>query len=383
MLNNITKAKAQLVLDQPFFATLLLSMPIIEDNSVPTMATNGSQIRYNSEFMATLSLPETVFILAHETMHCVFQHMYRRESRDHQKWNIATDYVINDLLNTEKIGIMPKGGLHDSALVKQGKGTAEGVYQILPEPQKQSKGKGKGQGKGPGEYPSPGEPGGALDEIEDGHKDAADKAAKEADMKVKVMQAHNSAKMQGKLSAGIARLVSEFTKPVIDWKYVLRRFLSERAKVDLSYAKPKRRFMADDIYLPGMTGEKLGSIVVAVDCSGSVSPDILNKFGSEIKSIIEDTMPAMTHVVYFDSEVLRTDSFTADDVFEIHAVGGGGTAFSPIFKHIETNDLNPMAIIVLTDLECSDFGISPPCPVLWASTGSTNQVPFGEILTLK
>ena len=103
-IDTLVKAKAALILDQPFFASILLSMPMIEDTNILTMATNGDEIRYNPKFLDTLGLPETVFVLAHETMHCVFQHMTRRGTRDHNKWNIAGDYVINDLLAQERVG---------------------------------------------------------------------------------------------------------------------------------------------------------------------------------------------------------------------------------------------------------------------------------------
>lgn len=367
MVNNLAKAKAALILDQPFFASLLFTMPLIEDASVKTMATNGEEIRYNPEFLASMTLQETVFVLAHETLHCVFQHMHRRGQRNANKYNIAADYVINDVLVNEKVGKMPEGCLLNPSLVAQGKGTTEGVYDLLPDSDEQKQ---------------PGESGGAMDEVSDAGNDAAETAAKEAEMRVKIVQAGNAAKMQGKLSQGIARLVGEVTATRTDWKSVLRRFLSERAKTDLSYAKPKRRFMADDVNLPSLIGEKLGSIVVAVDCSGSIDEKLLNKFSSEISAIVQDVRPSVVHVLYFDSEVCATETFGCEDDVKLSPHGGGGTAFSPIFKHIEANELNPVACVVLTDLCCSDYGDVPSYPVLWAST-EKHDTPFGEVLLIQ
>lgn len=363
----LTKAKAALILDQPFFASLLLGMPIIEDKSVKTLATDGDKILYNPDFMDKLSLGETVFVMAHETMHCVFQHMMRRGAKNHNKYNIAADYVINDLLVKEKIGLMPEGCLLDDDLVKAGKYTTEGVYALLPDST-------ENQGSGG--------PGGALDDVRGGDEDQAGMAQKESEMKVKIIQAANAAKMMGKMSQSIERLVKNLVATKTDWRSLLRRFLSERAKTDLSYAKPKRRFMADDVNLPSLIGEKMGAVVVAVDCSGSIDDKVLAMFSSEIDKIISDTMPAMTHVIYFDSKVLRQDSFGPDDNFKISACGGGGTAFSPIFEHIESNELAPVACIVLTDLQCNDFGNTPSYPVLWAATGD-GSAPFGEIVLIK
>ena len=374
MNDKIAKAKAGLIIDQPFFASILLPMPITEDPTVKTMATDGESIVFNPKWVETLTLSEVTFVLAHETLHCVFQHMCRLGNKNKKKYNIAADYVINDLLVKEKVGVMPKIGLHDPALVQKGEGTAEGVYRLLPD---------EAGEKGPGE------PGGAMDEVreagsEQGAKpvDESTRAQKESEIRVRVIQAKNAAKMQGKMSANLERLINDIVKTKTDWRTVLRRFLTERAKTEYSYARPKRRFLAEDIYLPSLQGDKIGKIVVAVDCSGSIGEEELNYFGAEIKAIFEDTNPSEVSVLYFDSEYLKTQVFQHGDTVELEAVGGGGTAFSPIFKEIIKWDEQPTACVVLTDLCCNDFGEAPEYPVLWASTHKDSGAPFGEIIKI-
>lgn len=372
---QISKARAGLIIDQPFFASLLLPMPISESEEIPTFATDGDRIIYNPTWASTLTQDETTFVMAHEVLHCVFDHMGRRESRNANRWNIAADYIINDILTKEKIGRMPSGGLLDSALVLKGNGTAEGVYKLLP---KDSEKKG------------PGKQGGAMDSVLDAGSDmgtkpvdAATTAQKSSDMKVRVIQARNAAKMQGKLSAGIDRLVTQATKPVVDWREVLRRFISERAKVDYSFAKPKRRFLGEDLYLPSLTGEKMGALVVAVDCSGSVDEKLLSKFASEINAIRQDVHPSKIDVIYFDSRVLKTECFEGEQDVSLNPIGGGGTAFSPVFEYIDKQAETPIACIFLTDLCCNDFGPVPSYPVLWAvleKSGGKLEAPFGEIV---
>lgn len=369
-MDNLTKAKAQLVIDQPFFASLLLGMPIKEDNRIPTIGTDGEKIVYNKKFLDSMTLPETVFVLAHEVMHCVFQHMYRKQTRNHNKWNIAGDYIINDCLVKEKVGVMPKFGLYDPNIIAASNGTTEGVYGLLPESM---------ENKEAGDF----ENGGSMDNCMDGAPDEASMAEKEAEMKVKIIQAANAAKMCGKFSQNIQRLVGDFTETKTDWRQVLRRFISEKAKVDLSYSKPKRRWLGEDIIMPSLSGERMGALAVAVDCSGSINDDLLKQFSSEIKAIIQDVMPSVVHVLYFDSEVLRVDTFNSDEEFVIKAVGGGGTAFSPIFKTIFEKALEPTCCVILTDLECCDYGPEPEYPVLWASTGRTDGAQFGEVVKLK
>lgn len=369
----MAKARTDLIIDQPFFASVLLTMPIAADNSVPTMATDGESVIYNEKWVSTLTRSEVTFVLAHETLHCVFQHMGRREKRSPERWNQAADYIINQILVDEKIGVMPKVGLLDSALVKKGLGTAEGVYKLLPKDADKNKA---------------GQKGGSLGQMHDaGSKmgatkpDAATLAQKNAEMKVRIIQAKNAAKMQGKLSAGLERLCGEALKVKTDWRSVLRRFLTERAKIDFSYAKPKRRFLAEDIYLPSLIGEKLGAIVVPIDCSGSINDEILKRFGSEINAIKQDTKPSEVKIIYFDSQVLRIDTFGPDDDIVLKPCGGGGTAFSPVFKAIAKFETPPTACVFLTDLMCHDFGPMPDYPVLWATTERTDA-PFGEVVEL-
>ncbi len=261
---------------------------------------------------------------------------------------------------------MPSGGLLDSKLVEAGQGTTIGVYNLLP---KETEDKSAGQD------------GGALDSVKDAGQDQATISQNQSEMRVKVAQAKNAAKMCGKLSGNLERLVDEILKPRVDWKIVLRRFLNTKAKNDLSYSRPKRRFLAEDIYLPSLVGEKLGSIAVAIDCSGSVDQVLLDQFSSEIKSIFSELKPDKIEVIYFDSEILKTEVFTKNDEIKIEPLGGGGTAFSPIFDYLNKQDESPIACVVLTDLCCSDFGIEPKYPVLWATT-YLEDAPFGEITKL-
>lgn len=360
------KAKGVLVLEQPFIASLLINMPMVERWDIPTMATEGTKYMYNPSFVMSLSMDEVRFVLAHEVMHCVHQHMFRRGDRDHRRWNQAADYVINDLLVSEKIGTMPKGGLHNPALVQSAQGTSDGVYNLLPE----SKDEG---GKG--------DVGDPLDDCEDAKGDASERAAAESEMKVRVSQAAQAAKMCGKLSAGLARFADACLRPKVSWKDVTRRFWNSKARVDYTFARPKRRFIDQDLYLPTLTGEQLGEVVVFIDCSGSIDENTLNQFASEIKILREDCMPFRLHTVYFDSRVSHHDVFERDDALHIEAHGGGGTAFSPLWDFVENKGIQPVCGIVLTDLCCDDFGTPPDYPVLWVST-CRGEAPFGEVVLM-
>ena len=89
---RIRKARTALLLDHPFFGSLLFRLKSEEDRAIPTMATDGVVLRYNPEFVDTLNSATLAGVLAHEVMHPALQHHIRRSKRDPRRWNEACDY---------------------------------------------------------------------------------------------------------------------------------------------------------------------------------------------------------------------------------------------------------------------------------------------------
>ena len=365
---RISKAKTALILEHPFIGSVALNMPMSIDNSVPTAATNGKRVLFNEEFCNGLSDEELKFLVAHECMHPMLEHNFRRGERDAYKWNQAADYVINKLLTDEGIGKMPEQGLLDDTIYKNGGGTSDGIFNLLPDTPDDGQGNG-GQGQ-------------PLDSCEDGQGSPAEVSQQQAEWKVKVAQAAQSAKMMGKMSAGLERLVDEILKPKVDWRDVLQRFVVKCRSDQRSWARPNRRFLSQGLYLPSVSGESLGEIAFAVDCSGSIGQDEINQFASEITTVWQDQRPTKVHVIYFDSEVSHYDEFGQDDEPVVKPHGGGGTAFSPVFRYMADKGIEPVACIFLTDLCCDDFGDAPDYPVLWVSTHD-DKAPFGEVVMME
>ena len=369
---RLVKARTSLVLEHPFIGMIALNMPQEIDDSIspPTACTNGKWVKYHPEFVASLTDEELKFLVAHECMHPMLEHPFRRGSRDARLWNKAGDYVINQHLTDDNIGRMPEKGLLDKSLFDAGNGSTDGIYNILEQDDEGDDGGGQGDGGG--------EP---LDNCLDGEGTPAEQAQEQAEWKVKVAQAAQAAKMMGKLSAGMERLVDEVLRPKVDWRDVMQRFLVKCKDDTRSWARPNRRFIAQGLYLPSTSGETMGEVLFAVDCSGSITQDIINQFGAEIRTVKEDMFPTRIHVVYFDSEVSHYESYGVDDELDIKPHGGGGTAFSPVFEYIEEHGIEPIAVVFLTDLCCDDFGNEPNCPVLWVSTDD-GIAPFGEVVLM-
>ena len=364
---KLAKAKTALILEHPFVGTIALSMPFEFDESIKTAATNGKRIKFNPEFVDSLTDEEVKFLVAHECFHPMLEHNFRRGDRQHKKWNVAADYVINKLLTDESIGRMPKVGLLDPNIYNAGHGTSEGIYNILPDM--------------PDDGSGPGDPGNALDDCEDGDGSPAEQQQQQAEWKVKVAQAAQAAKMMGKMSANMQRLVDEVLQPKVDWREVMQKFLVKARTDQRSFSRFNRRFIAQGLYLPSVSGEQMGEVCFAVDCSGSIDQKTVNQFAAEIKRVKEDLMPERIHVLYFDSEVSHVESYEQHDDLDIKPHGGGGTDFAPVFAKIIELGINPVAIVFLTDLCCNSFGDQPDAPVLWVTT-DPGKAPFGEVVEM-
>lgn len=367
---RLAKAKTSLVLEHPFVGTIALGMPHTYSDAVPTAATNGKRVLYNPAFVSDLTDEELKFLVAHECMHPMLEHNFRRQSRDPKKWNMAADYVINQLLVDEGIGKFIEGGCLNKALYDAGQGVSEQIYTLLPDQD------GDGDGDGPGI-------GGAGQDLEDGEGTAQDQAQEAAEWKVKVAQAAQAAKMMGKLSAGMARLVDSILNPTVDWRDVLQKFVVKHKTDERSFSRPNRRFMSQGLYMPSRSGERMGPIAFLVDCSGSVDDAQLAQMAAEVRTVHEDLRPEKLHVVYFDAEVTHYDCFLPDDTVSISFHGGGGTDVRAAFDFLdaEGHAEGLACTIVLTD-GYTPYPEGSSTPVIWAMTTDMNA-PFGEHCRVK
>lgn len=362
---RLAKAKTSLILEHPFVGAIALGMPHTYQEGIGTACTNGKRVLYDPKFVSDLTDDQLKFLVAHECMHPMLEHNFRRQSRDPKKWNMAADYVINQLLVDEGIGkFIPRGCLN-KALYDAGQGVSEQIYTLLPD------GGGDGGGDGDGI-------GGTGQDLEDGEGTASEQAQQAAEWKVKVAQAAQAAKMMGKLSVGMARLVDSILNPTVDWREVLQKFVVKHKTDQRSFARPNRRFLSQGMYMPSRSGERMGPIAFLVDCSGSVGDEELAQMAAEVRTVHEDLRPEALHVVYFDAEVTHYDRFGPDDTVSISFHGGGGTDVRTAFDYLEAEGhADGLACtIVLTD-GYTPYPNGSSTPVIWAMT-TDMTAPFGE-----
>jgi predicted metal-dependent peptidase len=400
-LEKITKARAGLVLDHPFFGSLALRLAVQEDPACETIWTDGRTLGVNPAFIENLTLDETKGLLAHEVLHLANCHHTRRRGRDMKVWNRAGDFAINAILEDAKI-VLPSNRLRDPEF--DGK-SAEEIYGKLANRPKEDgpKDQGAGQDDGGDSPPpaggndqnagddsatGPSDPGG-CGEIRDFPSEAGGPAGsteisqQEQEWKIAAVQAATQARSRGTLPAGIARMVQEIANPKLDWRTLLRRFIEMSAKNDYTWSPPNRRFIHQGLFMPSLRSEELKEIAIAVDTSCSIGEAELDQFAAEVNGILEEFETVAT-VIYCDSKIAGIEVFDRETLpVKLQPLGGGGTDFRPPFEHLANEDKVPTCLVYLTDLECSSFPEEPGYPVLWVRTGDGGEEPpFGEVADL-
>ncbi|MGA8740172.1 MAG: VWA-like domain-containing protein [Terracidiphilus sp.] len=391
---RIQKARTALVLDHPFFGSLLFRLKDCECRSIQTMATDGVSLYYNPDFVETLNAATLAGTLAHEVMHPALHHHVRRSGRDPKRWNMACDYAINPLLVDAGLNL-PEGVLLDNRFRGM---SAEQIYSLLDSEASQDSGSEDEEGESEGERPNADQPPageanepsapmteGGIGQVLDAP--ASDKETPTIEEQIRewniaVNQATTIAKHAGKVPAGLNRTLEGAAEAAVDWRELLRRHWSDTIPADYSWMRLNRRHLWTGLYLPGVVREGVGEVAIAVDCSGSVSARQLRLFEAEVRSILEGQRPERVYVLYFDAMVHKVETYEAGERIDLNPVGGGGTEFGPCFGWLDDRGIRPQTLVFLTDLYGSFPPSAPSYPVLWASTGS-QKAPFGEVIPMQ
>ena len=351
--NRLIEAKSMLVAQHPFFASLLYSL--VKDVSykpdLDTAATDGTTI-WVGPWFATRPIQERACVLAHEIAHVMFDHMARSKLYmdrgfgpdmmpfEFNKMNKAQDYVINDLLT--KAGMkLPKEGLLDAKYTADM--LSDVVYtQLPPDPQDDGGGSGKDDGHGGFDKHIPGRQG----------RGQQDDPTTQDNVKQAIIQAANAAKAMGKLPMAIERMVNDIVEPKKNWKEIYHDMLVNcTGKDELTWARCNRRRLAlpPHIPFPGKTGFNMGTLVLAIDTSGSISDKELAAFMGATKENMEQVHPRELHIIWWDTNAAAIQLEDMDDIETLRPYGGGGTDYTCVPKKIEELGLEPDVVVCLTD----------------------------------
>jgi len=375
----IIGARVALLVQASFFGNLVTRLKLINaDETIETAATDGRNLYYNSRFIMSLNPKEVQFLLAHEVLHCVYDHFGRRDNRDAQMFNVAADYVVNADLKKHKIGefITSVPCLYDQ---KYDGWSAEQVYDSLLESAENIDDLIKklldehldvtedGAGNSDGEKPTISKS--DLEEIRDELREA-------------MITAQQTCHSTDHIPKNVLRIIKDVTEPKIDWKTLIATTVQSTIKSDFTWLRSSRKSWHLDAILPGMDRDEMIDIVIFYDASGSITDNMLIEQISEVKGITEQFPNFRITLGTFDTEVYNVQVFTSDNLDEIvnyKIKGGGGTDFGCMFKYMKNNDIVPDQMIVFTDgLPWDSWGDPNYTDVVWILHGTTEiEPPFG------
>ncbi len=379
--DRLTKARVRMLLKHPFWGNLATRMKLIEASDwCQTAATDGRNFYYCEEFIQKLDDDELVFLFGHEVGHCIYDHMGRRGERQPQVWNMANDFLVNDMLVENNVGkkITTVPILWDPKY--RGK-TSEEIYdeliknatkiQVTLDMHMDGSGAETEDGKGSdGKSKSSGI---KIDE------ETAKKIRDE--LKEAVLQSAQAAGA-GNVPGGIKRMIQQFTAPKMRWQDLLRIQLESILKNNYTFTKPSRKAWHTGAVLPGMLPAEQLDVCIAIDTSGSITDEMVSDFLGEVKGMLELYNSYTVKVFCFDTSVLAEAEFSddgGDDILNYQPQGGGGTDFEVCWEHLKANDIVPKQFIMFTDgYPFGSWGDPNYCDTLFVIHGNDNiEAPFG------
>ena len=388
---RIVTARVGLLLRHPFFGNMATRLKIQRADWLPTAAVDGRNLFYNVQFFNAMNNKEIEFVVAHEILHMVFDHLERREDRDPRLYNISCDYIVNNTLVDDRIGSVPsivncfqdfkyRGWASEAVyddLYKQaeknGKEFLEQFGEMLDEHIDWGDGDGDGEeGKsGDGKSKRPVYTKAERDQIKDEIKEAMIQAAQSAGA--------------GNVPAGVQRLIKEITEPKMNWREIIQQQIQSTIKSDYTFSRPSRKGWHTGAVLPGMNFEETIDIAIAIDMSGSIGNSQAADFLGEVKGIMDEYKDYKIKIWCFDTEVYGEDDFSADDGREItdyEIKGGGGTDFMANWRYMHENNIQPKKFLMFTDGYAWDsWGEDDYCDtvfVIHSHHDKNLQAPFGQ-----
>lgn len=353
---------------------------------IDTACAGHGFIFFNPNFWDKLTEAKQKTVIAHEIAHLILDHLNRGEGFDHESYNIAGDYVINNYLHDEGFEVTGKFGDIEILFDRNYNGqTTEQVYAAVHADRKKDTKKHKNSGA-----PS-------KDQIEDLIKNALENSGN-GDKTFTQQVDENQGKVEdqadlqaGKSQGNQGRLLEIVKRVVIEeasYDKIFEPYLTDPLSGGKrTFLRPSRRPASGRLRLKGKNQKKgklnrLTHLVYALDVSGSISNEDANQFLESAHTIKEVLNPKKMTVILWDTRIVFEQTYTdMEKLTGINIRAGGGTCLKPVYKRVA--ELNPEALVIFTD-----FAVSiPPEPkweTIWFATSGVydaylQQATYGSV----
>ena len=391
-LEKIEKAKAKLMLEQPYFGTVAASLKLEENNELFTFLSDGEALRYNSEYIDRLNVEEVEFVMANGAMHAVLKHQDRSAGRTQWLWQTATDYVVNSMLVKNGM-LLPEYANYEHKFDGM---YAEEVYQMLRDEMMND------------EFATEEQVEQVMDDDDvhnenitmqkenaaspDAPEEKYDKNSEEKvelsstpsqnseELKEQFEQIFQKLNRQDTLPKDLQFVVPEYFSHKVDWREFLYGYIASYAKSTYSFVPPNMKYLYRGIYLPSLSSDLL-RIVIAIDTSGSVDEILLSTFLGEVNSIMQSYPNYEIDLLTADAKIQSHKVFLPGENLDYEVSGGGGTDFRPVFEYIDQQINYPTLLLYFTDGMGTFPETEPSYDVMWVMP-EEKEVPFGEVMVL-
>ncbi|VAW62211.1 hypothetical protein MNBD_GAMMA09-302 [hydrothermal vent metagenome] len=377
VLDSISKASIQLILNEPFYGHVLSVLAKKINNDIPTLcitmadSSGRVELHINDSFWQKMSGRQAyhVSLLKHELLHFVFKHLLMMSNYQHAMiFNIAADIVVNQLI--------PRDHLPESALALDTFASLEleadqsvkyyydkvlslyheNISDASSEPDNPDWQTLKPlldqhpQSAGTHELWPPLKSG-SQEQI---FKNAVDAVVSQVAHKLTTTQLSSlPCSLQQQISLSL-----NGTKAHVNWRRVLRLFTNNSSKTFMknSIRRASRRYAT----VPGNKVTKRNRLLVVIDTSGSIGKIEYEVFFSELYHIYKTG--AQIRVLECDTEITRNYDYRGAPPETVS--GGGGTDFNAPLAYANTQ-WSADAIIYFTDGYAATPEVKPRSSMLW------------------
>ncbi|MEA2111592.1 MAG: VWA-like domain-containing protein [Campylobacterota bacterium] len=378
---KISKAKAKLLVEYPYFGNLASRLELRESQNIQAFISDGVIFQYNSDYINELSDDELGFALSNGALHAALSHENRRNERLSWLWQLASDHAINSMLiengmsEPKYINYQPRfDGMY-----------AEEIYAVLKDEIQNE------------EYDDESNDTGFNEENkrqqqqmhEPNQNDAKEKnrpemevdnVTKEEQWQQHLDKATQQALEGDELPLGIERFVDISYMGKIDWRHELHSAIEKHFRSDYTQVPPSKKLLYSGIYLPSLNSEML-RLAIAIDSSGSVDEELLSQFIAEVESLMMLYPQHEVELFVCDSKIRSHETYCSGEMLNVTIKGGGATDFRPVFEQIEKGMLVCNLLLYFSDTQGTFPLEAPNYETIWV-TPAICDVPFGRAIPL-
>ncbi len=427
---RLSRCVTALLQDQPFFGNLTLRLPLRPDFARQTIASDGLEIRFSPAWVIDTEADLVKTALARIVTACALKHHTRRRNRDPEVWQLASQLVTHPILadagfilpegaecwpdcsveeaydrlidnnpgnpdpNADPDSQQPPVGAAGTAPSQTGPDAGSNADDSSDSSSNDDQAGSNNQTPASAPTSASFDPSGTGEVLDaDMRPGSADKpldpVIEEQTWDEAMHNAAQLARAQGNLAGAVQQTVDNAHRSTLDWRSLLRRYLTDTSRSDYSWSVPNRRFIDSGLYLPSIRSEGIAELAIIIDTSASLPAHVLDEFWSEIREIAIDIRPETVILLQVDAELQDASEYAALELPDsITLKGRWGTNFRPGFAWLEEHGRHPSCCIYLTDMECDSYPDAEPLfPVVWCNYGPVPgpafMEPWGERIDMR